>query len=75
VVVEAFMSTSAGGGGGCGAGECAWGKRLGDCGGLENEGDEGCWLKCSGCSTLTLMAGQPREGAFDGVTMAGRCTG
>ena len=39
-----------GGGGGGAAGVCAWIPWFGECGGLES-----CWLKCSGCSTLTLM--------------------
>lgn len=62
------MSTSTEGKGGGEAGVCAWRSWFGERGGLENVGDDGCWLKCSGCSMLTLMAGQPREGAFDGVT-------
>lgn len=32
---------------------CRW---LGEFGGLVKVGEVGCW-KCSGCSTLTLMAG------------------
>jgi hypothetical protein len=56
VVTEALMSTSAGGGGAGEAGVCAWRSWAGECGGLEKDGDDGCWLKCSGCSTLTLMA-------------------
>jgi hypothetical protein len=58
------MSTSVGGGGGGEAGACAWRRWFGDCGGLEKGGEEGCWLKCSGCSTLTLMAGEREGGAF-----------
>jgi hypothetical protein len=38
-------------------GVCAWRVWFGESGGLEKDGEDGCWLKCSGCSTLTLMAG------------------
>jgi hypothetical protein len=42
------------GGGGGEAGVWTW---FGDCGGLEKDGSGGgCWLKCSGGSTLALMA-------------------
>jgi hypothetical protein len=57
VVTDELMSTSAGGGGGGEAGVCAWRIWVGGCGELENEGEDGRGLKCSGCSTLTLMAG------------------
>lgn len=51
-MVEAEAAAAGGGGGGGGgeAGVCAWIPWFGECGGLES-----CWLKCSGCSTLTLM--------------------
>jgi hypothetical protein len=72
VVTEELMSTSAGGGsGGGGGGVCAWRRWFGECGGLEKDGGEGCcccWLKCSGCSTLTLMAGEWKGGACEGET-------
>jgi hypothetical protein len=65
VVIEELMSTSVGGGGGE-AGVCVWRWWFGDCGGLANEGDDGGgWLKCSGCSTLTLIAKSCGEGAFE----------
>lgn len=59
------MSTSAGAGGGGEAVACAWRWCVGDCGGLEKRGEEGCGLKCTGCSTLTLMACCRAEGASD----------
>jgi hypothetical protein len=61
-VLEALMSTSVVGCGGEGAwGDeaVAWSMWFGDCGGLDENvsGGGGCWLlKCSGGSTLTLMA-------------------
>jgi hypothetical protein len=58
------MSTSAvGGGGGGEAGVWTW---FGDCGGLERDGSGGCWLRCSGGSTLALMATDlSRESAYE----------
>jgi hypothetical protein len=57
VVTDELISTSACGRGGGEVGVGAWRIWVGERGGLENEGEDGCWLKCSGCSTLTLMAG------------------
>lgn len=53
--VEVLMLMSAGCCGGGGEVEFdACCTRSGECGGLEKDGEGGCW-KCSGCSTLTLM--------------------
>jgi hypothetical protein len=57
------------------AGVCAW-RGLGDCGGLDEKvgSGGGCWLKCSGGSTL-VMAGLSRKGACESgkERLTGRC--
>ena len=67
MVTEVVISTSVAGGGrgggDAGKGVCAWRTWVGDWGGLEKDGEEVCWLKCNGGSTLTLIVRWWRESA------------